>query len=186
METLGNLNRENIERPKYLYLGTQVSGITELEPRRGNFRDKGEGAVIFATPDIALASMFLIKGHNDSWTRIGYLNRIPYVAIKANQEKFIKEDRGGVMYTVPSDTFNFDVNKGMGKREWTSRVPVKPTQEIKYTSAVDIMIKNGVQVYFVDEKTFNNMIEDMRISGNILGTLVSENQRRGQNIRPFE
>lgn len=177
---------ETNEKPATLYVATQTPHLQELTPLEGRNRGENEGAVIFSTPNKDLASIFLVEGHDDSWMQIGYFSDIPYVAIRMNREDFLKRDRGGTMYTVPSDTFDSDQNLGMGNKEWTSREPVRPIQETYYPSALDVMIENGVNVYFVDKETFDamNVADDHGLS--TLLTLISENRLRNKIVRSLE
>lgn len=179
-------NQEKKEKPSVLYHASRVSGIKEFTPNRGNYRDENEGAVIFSTPDKALASAFLVEGHGDHWMQIGFYGGIPVVIINADREEFIKNDKGGVMYAFSSDTFDYDPNKGMGEKEWTSQESVKPLSEEKYTSALDAMIENGAQVYFVDKKTFDDINNSDNHGYNILIGLTSENERNNKNIRSLK
>lgn len=174
---------ESKEKPEILYIGTQTKGIKEFTPRKGNYRDENEGPVIFSTPDKALASVFTVEGHNDSWIKIGYYRDILVVVICMDREEFIKRDNGGVIYEVPSDTFDYNPNLGMGEKEWTSSEPVKPTAEISHQSTLDTMIDNGVQVYFVDKKTFNAIWDADDHGKEIVYGLISENSRRAKNIK---
>ncbi|MEP7162284.1 MAG: S8 family serine peptidase [Candidatus Moraniibacteriota bacterium] len=184
MEKFPHENKiEKKEKPEVLYLAAQTPNISELVPRQGNYRDENEGAVIFSTPDKALASAFLVEGHGDHWMKIGFYGDIPYVVIKSDREEFIKKDKGGFMYTVSSDTFDFDPNKGMGEREWVSKVSVKPLSEKHFESALDAMIENGVQVYFVDENIFEAINNSSNHGYGILIGLTSENEKRDVNIR---
>lgn len=177
---------EKKKKPKVLYLAAQTTGIKELMPMKGRSRESSEGALIFSTPDKALASVFLVEGHNDSWMQIGYYSDIPCVVICMDREEFVKRDKGGTMYEVPSDTFDYNPNLGMGDKEWTSSVSVKPKKEILYPSALDSMIENGVNVYFVDKDKFNaiNNADDNGL--NILLSLVSENRKRNKIVKPLE
>jgi len=86
---------EKKEKPEVLYHSSSRKGIEEFRPNKGNFRDEDEGVVIFSTPNKALASAFLIEGHNDSWTKIGFYGGIPAVIIDSDREEFIKKDKGG-------------------------------------------------------------------------------------------
>ena len=176
-------NQEKKEKPPILYHASMVSGIKEFTPNRENYRDENEGAIIFSTPDKALASAFLVEGHGDHWMQIGFYGDIPVVIINADKEEFIKNDKGGVMYAFPNDTFNYNPNKGMGEKEWTSRESVKPLSEEQYTSALDAMMENGVQVYFVDKKTFDEINNSDNHGYNILINLTSENERNNKNVR---
>lgn len=183
MENIERLsNKEKKEKPKILYHSSRVSGIKEFVPNRGNYRDEDEGAVIFSTPNKALASAFLVESHGDYWMQIGFYGDIPVVIINADREEFIKKDKGGVIYAFPSDTFNYDPDKGMGDKEWTSRESVKPLSEVRYLSALDAMIENGVQVYFVDKKTFDDINNSDNQGYNILIGITSENERNNKNV----
>lgn len=180
MDKFSRENRiEKKDKPEVLYLATKTPNISELVPQRGNYRDKDEGAVIFSTPDKALAAAFLVEGHGDHWMKIAFYGDIPVVVIKSDKEEFIKKDKGGTMYAVPSETFDFDPNKGMGEKEWISRVPVKPLSEKHFESALEAMIENGVQVYFVDENTFWAVNNSSDHGYGILIELTSENEMRG-------
>lgn len=180
--TVENMN-ERREKPPVLYIGTQNAGIKEFTPRRGNYRDKDEGPVIFSTPDKAMALVFALEGHNDSWTETGYFSGVPYIVICMDRERFMKNDKGGVIYEVPSDSFDYNPNLGMREKEWTSREPVKPISEIAHQSSLDAMVDNGVQVYFVDRKTFAEISKTGDHGLKILSGLVSENVVRGKNIQ---
>lgn len=174
---------ERKEKPETLFIGTQTKGIKEFTPRKGNYRDKKEGSVIFSTPDKALASIFMVEGHNDSWTKIGYFGDVLVIVICMDRDEYIKKDKGGVVYEVPSDSFDYNPNLGMGEKEWTSREPVKPIDETSYTSSLDTMVDNGVQVYFVDKTTFKEIWDADDYGKEIIFGLTSENSRRGKNVR---
>lgn len=174
---------ESKEKPETLYIGTQTKGIQEFTPRRGNYRDKDEGPVIFSTPDKALASVFMISGHNDSWTKIGYYGDVLVIIICMDRDEYIKKDKGGVIYEVPSDSFDYNPKLGMGEKEWTSRESVKPIKETDYSSSLDTMIDNGVQVYFVDKEAFKEIWDADDHRRKIVFGLTSENSKRGKNIK---
>ncbi|MBI2409602.1 hypothetical protein HYV30_00990 [Candidatus Kaiserbacteria bacterium] len=177
---------EKKEKPPVLYIAAQTPNLQELTPREGRNRGENEGAVIFATPNKELASIFLVEGHDDSWMQIGYFSDVPYVTICMNRDDFLKRDHGGTMYEVSSNAFNFDPNLGMGEKEWTSRDPVTPISETHYASALDAMIENGVNVYFADQATFDavNNADDHGLS--ILLSLTSENKLRNKVTKPLE
>lgn len=172
---------ENKEKPPFLYHGSAHTDIEELEPRKESVRDPDEGAVVFATQELALASIFMASGVVES----GKFN-IPYAVIKDSREHFIENDRGGHIYVVPSESFYSDPNKGLGEYEWITKQKVKVTEKIEYPSTLDAMLKNGVQVYFVDDETHKKIKESKDFGFSILKTLVSENQQRGINIKGLE
>jgi hypothetical protein len=173
---------ERKEKPKILYIGTQTKGIKEITPRKGNYRDENEGAVIFSTPEKALASIFMIPGHNDSWTKIGYYENVLTVVICMDRDEYVKKDKGGTVYEVPSNSFDYNADIGMGDKEWTSREPVKPVGETYYPSSLDAMIDNGVSVYFVDKKTFDAIRYADDHGREIIYSLTSENNRREKQM----
>jgi hypothetical protein len=140
-----NKEKEKHEKPAYLYLGTHTAAIKELTPTAGRVRDPEEGPVVFATPDKALASAFLVEGHNDAWMRIGYYDTLLVVVIQANRNDFITRDHGGYLYTVAGDKFASNPNRGLGEKERTSIVPVRPAREKHCTSALDVTAQVGRQ-----------------------------------------
>lgn len=183
-----NIIFERKEKPPILFIGTQTADIKKFEPRKGNIRSTDEGPVIFATPDKALASIFTIENHNDSWTKIGYYNDILVIVICMDREKFIKNDKGGLIYSVSSDSFDYDPNLGMGDKEWTSTTPTKPISENKVSSSLESMLENGVQVYFVNPKDFKKITELESEWGDLdtLVNLKSENELRNKNFKTLK
>lgn len=185
-ETPTNNVIEKQERPKILYHASPNGEIDELEPRKESVRDEKEGPVVFATPNKAVATFFLIKS-TDRWVNSGKHNGIPYVVIRENREHFIKTDKGGTIYELPSEGFTCEPHKGLKSDEWTHQGKVKPTGKTTVPSALDAMVDTGVQVYFVDQETFDRIQADKKEHGmRILMGLQSENQRREKNVRQFE
>jgi hypothetical protein len=181
METLETQKSpERKEKPPFLYHGSRHRNIEILKPNKRSFRDPEEGELVFATQDIALASIFMGDVRMN-----GKFDEIPYAVIIGSREEFIKNDKGGHIYVISSETFTSDPNKGLGIYEWTSKEPVKPLKKIEYDSALDAMLENGVQVYFVDEDKYKKIKESKDHGLSIFRELESENQRRGINIRPF-
>ncbi|MBD3300433.1 MAG: hypothetical protein GF347_03715 [Candidatus Moranbacteria bacterium] len=178
------LPAEKKEKPPFLYHASSNRNIEKFEPRAKNLRDSKEGPVVFATPDLALATTFLVSETNDSWTQIGKLNGVPYMVI-GNKEDFIKYDKGGSVYKLPSKSFTFDPHKGMGENEWVSRDSVTPLEKEDFKSALEAMIEKGVQVFFVDKETFHKISHDKNFIKIIEG-LESENKRRNKNVIEFK
>ncbi len=159
-----------------LYHGSSKSGLEELTPRAISVRDVSEGPVVFATPNRAIASMFLVPIRQHS----GRFNGVPYfVAIKAD---FDMRDLGGSIYTIAADGFTFDLDKGLGELEWTCAHSVPVVSETRYASGLLCMLEHGVQVYLVDKATFEQIdtAEDQGLS--VLQRCLSENVLR--NIHP--
>jgi hypothetical protein len=174
---------EQREQPKALYHASPVAEIETLKPGARSVRDGKEGAVIFATPDKALATTFLFENHG-GWAQMGKINNVPYILIAKDRDAFIQEDKGGVMYEMSPDGFSSDPHKGMGEDEWTRQGEVQPRSKEQYPSALDAMIDNGVQVYFVDQLTLERFQEDT--DSGLFKELTSENQLRGMNVRSFD
>jgi hypothetical protein len=170
-----------IEKPEILYHASENKNIQEIEPRAESVRDKNEGNVVFATPDIALASCFIVPS-TDSWTQKSIFT-LPtgekiHVLIVSDKERFKEADKGGAIYSLPSDNFETDLEKGMKDKEWISRESVKPTDKVEYKTGMQAMIENGVKVFFVDEKIFQKIRESEDHGAEILKTLKPEETKK--------
>ncbi len=174
---------EQRERPKALYHASPVADLEQIEPRNKTIRDPAEGSAIFATPDRALATVFLASS-TDRWSSSGKINDIPYFLVAQDRNAFMHADKGGTIYELPADAFSCDPEKGLGKDEWVCDRTVRPKTKEVYPSALDAMIENGVQVYFVDEATLKRF-QSGEYEKALIG-IASENQRRGINVRSFE
>lgn len=168
---------------KAVYHASRNLNVEEFQPRSASIRDPNEGAVVFATPSKALATMFMANT-SDSWVTCGLQNRVPYIVI-SDRHRFEAGDHGGAIYTLPGDTFVADPSKGMGEMEVTSKSAVKPIAKQVYKSALAAMLEHGVQVYFVDKPTYKAINSSQDDGLSILQTLESENQRLGINIMSF-
>jgi hypothetical protein len=150
--------------PTILFHASQNKNIQEFEPRNETIRDDSEGPVIFATPDKAYASCFIVPS-DDSWVKISrYGDRPEWHLIVCDKSRFMKADNGGAIYTLPIDGFSFDIAKNMGHAEWTSTKKVRPFLSESFDSGLQAMIELGVKVHFVDEDTFRK-IEDSEDHG---------------------
>jgi len=148
------------EKPNKFYHGSPNRGIEELEPRRKSFRDKTEGELLFATPDIACATLFLVRMHDDEslkGTDDGF-----YINVIADKEKFTELDKGGTIYELPDANFTSDPNRW--SKEWATKEKIKPRDKIHFDSALRAMIDNGVKVYFTDKQTFEDKIKGKKVS----------------------
>jgi hypothetical protein len=180
MENTENKQSPKQEKPPFLYHGSPHK-IKELEPRTKPHREKEEGKLVYATSELTDAIMFLQKtaltGHF-----VVEGERVAYAVIVGNREKFIERDKGGHIHVLPSDTFETSPHRGMSN-EWVSKEGVKPVEVIEHTSALDAMLENGVQVYFVDEATYQQIRRAEDHGYSILKSLESENQKRGVNVK---
>ncbi len=170
-----------IEKPPLLYHGSAHKELEELKPQ-GKSHRADEGELLYATPDLAIAFIFLVGGAHYGCGKFG---RVPYAWIIANRDEFIPNDKGGHIYVLPSDSFEINQGRGLGNEEYASKEPVAPIKTIEYPSAIDAMIENRVQVYFINQKTYEKIQASKDHGYSIYSKLESENQRRGINVRPL-
>lgn len=163
------------EKPSVLYHATRSGEIVVFEPRNKKTRSDTEGPKVFGAPSKALATIFLVEW-DDSWARSGTIDGIPYIVI-SDFERFKKADVGGYMYTLPSNSFENDPDIGSGENEWTSSTAVTPTEKEFIPSAIQAMIENGVQVYFVNQNTFTEILNAPNYGCEIIQGLVPENNK---------
>lgn len=142
-------------KPKILYHASQNKNLEIIGPRQETFRDKSEGSVVFASPDKAEVTKFLVPSDN-SWTKKLRFGK-NHIHIISDKERYEKADKGGAIYYLDSTSFILDKDKGGGKNEWTSKFPVKPFNKEVFDSGLKAQQENGVQVYFVDKETFNSI-----------------------------
>jgi hypothetical protein len=145
-----------LERPWVLFHASRNQNINIFEPRAEKTRDVNEGPRVFGTPSRAMASIFLVET-DDSWVQSGAMDDIPYIII-SDEERFRQLDNGGVIYSLPSDTFENDPEKGLRELEWTSREPVVPIEKELIPSALEDMVKQGVKVFFVDNEMYAQIV----------------------------
>jgi len=140
------------EKPPVLFHASRNQNIDVFEPRAEKTRDANEGPQVFGTPSRAMASIFLVES-DDSWVESGAMDGIPYIVI-SDEERFRSLDNGGVIYSLPNDTFENDTEKGLRELEWTSKKPVVPSEKEFVPSALEDMVRQGVKVFFVHKETW--------------------------------
>ena len=168
-----------VQKPEILYHASDNRKVKEFEPRALGIRDSNEGPRVFATPDKALASCFLVRY---KWIKLGLFNDIHYIVI-AEKDKFLETDKGGAIYSMPNTTFQTDLEKGLKDLEWTSKEPVKPVGKEEFSSGLEAMLQSEVLVYFVDLEKFNTIQQASDHGQSILRTLKSENELRGMYFK---
>ena len=173
----------NIEamKPKVLYHASSNRNLEVLEPRAESVRDESEGPVVFASPDKAGVTKFLVPS-NDSWTRKMRFGDV-HIHIISDREKYEEADKGGAIYHLSSDTFELDETRSGGKQEWTSRKSVKPANKEVYDSGLQAQLDNGVQVFFVDKDAFERIDQSTDHGNEIIRSLESENTRLDNNYK---
>ena len=172
-----------MKKPTVLYHGSSVSGLRLLEPQAHKIRHPAEGPVVFAAVALPLATLFIVPT-DDSWTVSGTFGRVYHIVI-SDRERFTRNDHGGSVYVVPGESFSCDPEKGLGELEWVSAVPVKPIDEFIFRSALEAMLENRVQVFWVTPVTFGTIREAEDHGLSILQSLPSENEIRGLNRVPL-
>lgn len=149
-----------LKRPPVLYHASNNPNIEVFEPRVESVRDKDEGPMVFATPDKAFATCFIVPT-SGSWVKIGRFSepgRVgPWHVVISDKTRFSELDKGGAIYELSSDGFSTDPNKGVGASEWVSPSAVKPITHEQVQSGLQAMLDAGVQVYFVDQATFEQI-----------------------------
>lgn len=167
-------------KPKYLYHASPKCNLKKVEPRNVTAPEGFEkGPVVFATDDFAFATHYLVP-HDDSWANGGAVGDVLFFLI-SNREKFFEKDKGGSIYLVSSKQFTKH-----NKREWFSRNSVKTESEVCFSSGLDAMLINGVQVYFSDKDLYKEIQDSSDHGASILNSLVSENEKRGLKVKKLD
>jgi hypothetical protein len=134
------------EKPPFLYHGTTDDSIVEFEPRGAEERSDEDPAV-YASPDFEIAAQSMA---NKFVSNGGILNGRKFVCIPMSREEFMQQDRGGIIYKLPSDSFDMNYGKGFGgNKEWISKTAVKPVSHEKFPSLLQKMLEQGTEVYFI-------------------------------------
>jgi hypothetical protein len=171
-----------MKRPKVLFHASPVNDLDLINPFNKTIRDINEGPVVFATPDYIYAMQFLIPVE-DRWVSLGIMSGVHYMVI-SDEERFKKLDIGGTIYHLPTDNFSCDINTTMGEREWVCKIGVNPIKKDYFSKSLPAMLEKGIQIYFVDLKTFEEIKKSKDGGYKIIKGLKSENQKLG--INPIE
>jgi len=150
----------SLVKPEILYSASQNRNINIFEPKAITFRDPNEGPVVFATPDKAYASMFIVPS-DDSWTNKGQYQG-QYYQIISDKNRYKNLDKGGAIYTFKSDDFETDLTKGIKNKEWISKKPVKPINKEIYESGLEAMKQLGVRIFFVNPDIFEDFRQKLK------------------------
>ena len=182
---------ETIVKQRVLFHASPHKNLTHLKPMALTYRGKNEGAAVFATPHIDFAAMFLTRAV-DSWALKGSVDNGPFYFICKDKKRFMEESqKGGAIYCCDAQNFHTDLTKGNKSQEWLSRKPVKILTSLLFDSSFDAMLQLGVQVFFIDEKTFAALSTTIKKTRNmvkereILMSLVSENKKLKRNYKPL-
>lgn len=173
-----------MDKPEFVYHGSPRGDIEEFIPRISLGSGEAYGTQVYASNDLATASMFMADV-GKPWST-GDVNGILYAIIPLTKEEFIQRDKGGFIYKLSGETFTSDPQRGMGEKEWASPVSVKPIEVRKIDSVLDAIVENGVQVYFVTDEQYGDMQSSEEPKWKSLLKLRSENQVRGVNIKSLK
>lgn len=147
-----------MQKPEYLYHASSCINISEFEPRNESPRYQGEVNLVFATPYLGVAAMFLVS--RDIPTEISIYGDKYVVFINSSEADYSLKDKGGAIYILPTDTFETDSINGMGEIEWVSKVSVRPISKEIFETSMKAMDKYDVDRYFVSDATFQQIQAD--------------------------
>ena len=169
-----------MDKPLYLYHASPECNLKIIEPRCKTAPEGfKKGPVVFATSSFSYSTEFLVP-HDDSWANGGAFGNTFFFVI-SDKKRFLKADKGGSIYLVPSDTF---INHN--KREWFTRKAVMPVSSVRFSSGIDAMIITKVQVYFVKPELYEEIQNAKDHGVSILNSLRSENEKRGLKVKKLE
>jgi hypothetical protein len=155
---------------KFVYHASTKTNLRVIKPKRVLYDKDGNpiGKYVFATHNIKYASMYLVKlGY---FTLMNPSGHKPYIIIQSNSKKFISEDKGGAIYTLPDTFFSKTSQYGLEETERLSKKNVIPVEENTYKSSIEAMTRMGITIFFVDRKTFKILL-DTKIDKKILHKL---------------
>ncbi len=148
------MEKENrIEKPPVLYHGSGNRNIEIFEPRENTRqKDKEKKEFVFATDSLvkALPYMFKSKERGFSYSS-GEIKGVVFAVFPLTEQELRDRDKGGAVYELPNEAFD----EGDGY-EWASENPVKVSNKIEFDSTVDAMIENGIKVYCLSQKDYEN------------------------------
>ena len=169
-----------MNKPKFLYHASPNNNLEVLEPRAESLpNDWKNGDAVFATTSPEYASFFIVST-KDVWANMGNIGGIFYF-VCADKDRFMKEDVGGTVYKLPSESFNH--YKGF---EWYSRELLKSVGKTHIESGLDFMIESGIQVYFIDKKAFKEIKTSKDNGVKIMNSTQSENEKRGLIVKKLD
>jgi hypothetical protein len=143
-----------------LFHASTNKDMDKIKPTRTLSKDRYIGNYIFATSDRILATMYLVTRGNA--TLMNSKAEPPYVVICADEAEYLKNDKGGAIYELPSETFTVTPQKELSEYELVSRQSVNPLTKITYEKSLDAMLGAGITVRFVDQQTFDSLIGNPR------------------------
>lgn len=139
-----------------LYHASPIKNLKILEPKRTISKDKYIGNFVFATRYKKLALMYMLpKGFP---VLMNIKSSKPYVVMCGNTKDIIKKDKGGALYVLSTEPFSITPQSGLSNYEMVSKKSVSPLSETDYESAIKALDEEDVEIYFVDNNTFEKLI----------------------------
>lgn len=131
----GFKNVETKEKPKFLYHGTTVQNIDELEPRE-DITPQGEkmGKCIYTTPNPAFAAAQSFWWVTSEGVKL--FTRDGQVVLKVPEALQGRLHQPVSIYTLSSESFE-KTDRDTMKLTYISRIPVKPDNEQKFASVIE-------------------------------------------------
>ncbi|MBT3456100.1 hypothetical protein HN446_03495 [bacterium] len=176
-------------KPQIMFHGSpnkdiKVFGADETMKKSTKFP---ESPSVFATPHIGYAACYLFDWGNLWYHQVSF-DMGPWIVACNDKETFMKNDKGGTIYVLPSKSFYTNFN-GWIASEWASKEEMKPIHKMDFDSSLKTMLSFGVQVFFVDEETTEAIKKSTDNGREILMKLEkageSENTKLGINPMPL-
>lgn len=140
-----------------LYHASPLKNLTLIHSKRTISRDVYIGDFVFATSDKRLSAMYLATKGIEILLDVD--SDAPTIVICDKPDNYLKHDKGGAIYVLPSDTFIKSPQLGLEKYELVSKTAVEPRGKVVYKYSLDAMKEVGVVIYFVGQKMFDNLVQ---------------------------
>ncbi len=139
-----------------LYHASPIKNLKILEPQRTISNDKYIGDFVFATRHKKLALMYMLpKGFP---VLMNIKSPKPYVVLCGNSRDILKKDKGGALYELSAKSFHRTPQTALSNYEMVSKMPINTLSETDYESVTRALDKEGIEIYFVNNKTFDKLI----------------------------
>ncbi len=139
-----------------LYHASPIKNLKLIKPQKTISHNKYIGDFVFATKYKKLALMYMLpKGFP---ILMNVKSKNPYVVICADVEKILKSDEGGALYILSDNLFHQTPQKGLDEYEMVSKDSIIPLGEEDYDCVIKELIRENINIYFVDSDKFNKLI----------------------------
>lgn len=138
-----------------LFHASTSKDLQVLKPRRTLSKDTYIGDYVFATTSKKLAAMYLVTKNVP--ILMNYRSAEPSIMIVADSKEYAKNDVGGAIYSVASDTFKKSPQTELGNSEFVSSVEVVPISKEIYNTSVEAMTSMDITINFISKERFNEL-----------------------------